>query len=99
MLLYSFIGCICPEGWTGDHCETPVETASTEDLLHYATSKTNVARVVGFLILAVFGGTAILFCIDQQKTKKLRKMRRDEIKRSGGSSYRHRNQNPAGEMA
>lgn len=74
----SFVGCICPDDWTGSHCQFPVNTADTDDFytLNYATSKTNVARLVGFLILTVCGGTFILFCCDKHKKRREKRRRR-----------------------
>eukprot|EP00339_Tiarina_fusa_P006580 CAMPEP_0117058654 /NCGR_PEP_ID=MMETSP0472-20121206/40747_1 /TAXON_ID=693140 ORGANISM="Tiarina fusus, Strain LIS" /NCGR_SAMPLE_ID=MMETSP0472 /ASSEMBLY_ACC=CAM_ASM_000603 /LENGTH=260 /DNA_ID=CAMNT_0004776065 /DNA_START=101 /DNA_END=883 /DNA_ORIENTATION=+ len=94
----NFIGCICPESWTGSHCQTAVVTADTEDLLHMATSKTSVGRIVGFLILSVFGVTGILMCLDNRKKKKEKKKRREDAKHAG-RHYRDRKNAQAGEMA
>jgi hypothetical protein len=93
-----FVGCECPEGWTGSHCQNAVDTAATDDMLQAATSKTSIGRVVGLLVLSVFVATLLLMFCDSSKKEKEKKKRRVDAK--SGRSYRDRQQAHAGgEMA
>jgi hypothetical protein len=97
-LVFSFVGCECPEGWTGSHRQNAVDTAATDDMLQAATSKTSIGRVMGFLVLSVFAATLLLmFCGSSKKKKEKKKCRVDA---KSGRSYRDRQQAHAGgEMA
>jgi len=75
-----FIGCICPDGWEGAHCQFPVNTAGSGNFysLNNLMSKESVTRIVLVVVISVLG---FLWCCYYRDH---RKKRSEMLKRRGG---------------
>lgn len=99
--------CDCPPDWKGSHCQTPVESQSSESMVTTMTSKKNVGRIIGFVVLATF---FILFlcCMNDKRVarKQKEKQRKRRLMGMSDKSYTKRRsqqqrqqQQTEGEMA
>lgn len=55
------VGCDCPDGYHGDHCEIASSAHSITEVVYQATSKKSVGALVAIIIGSVVGVVAVFF--------------------------------------
>lgn len=78
-LCFRHVGCICPAGYEGSHCEIPVKGFSVTAMVNTATSKKSVGSIVG-IVLGSFAAVALVFFA---KERYVDKPKRDAARRAG----------------
>jgi hypothetical protein len=78
-----FVGCTCPAGFEGVHCETPVKGFSVSAMVTTATSNKSAGSIVGI----VFGTFAAIALILFAKDRYVNKPKRDAERRAGMVAY------------
>lgn len=72
------VGCECPAGFEGPHCEHPIKGVSVSAMVNGATSNKSVGSIIGTVAAVVFIVAAALFA----KERYVDKPKRDAIRRA-----------------
>ena len=73
------VGCICPAGFEGPHCEYPVKGFSVSAVVNSVSSKKSVGSIIG-IVMGTFFGVALVF---YGKERYIDKPKRDAERRAG----------------
>ncbi|KAL3919327.1 MAG: hypothetical protein SGARI_007236 [Bacillariaceae sp.] len=73
------LGCICPAGFEGSHCEYPIKGFSVSDMVSAATSSKSIGSIIGIIFGTFIAVALVLFA----KERYVDKPKRDAKRRAG----------------
>mmetsp|Transcript_28437 Transcript_28437/g.47260 ORF Transcript_28437/g.47260 Transcript_28437/m.47260 type:complete len:105 (-) Transcript_28437:122-436(-) len=73
------LGCTCPDGWEGPHCELQVKGFSVTAVVQHATSGKSSGAIAG-IVIGCFGAVALFLFVKERFIDKPKRERAKQLR-------------------